>query len=47
VRSVCEGYREYQAGAQLAQERWQQNHSPAQLLDRLLGKATLVRADAA
>ncbi len=47
VRSVCGGYREYQAGAQLEKERWQQNHSPARLLDSLLGPTTLVRADAA
>jgi glycosyltransferase involved in cell wall biosynthesis len=47
VRLVCERYPEYEAGALLERERWQQQHSPERLIERLLGPGTPARADAA
>ena len=47
VRSVCERYPEYEARALLTREHWQRQHSPALLVERLLGASTPARADAA
>ena len=39
VRSICEQYQEYAARRGVAQGHWRQNHSPARLVDCLLGTA--------
>ena len=38
VRSVCDRYPEYKERARLARDRWQRTHSPARLMDCLLGR---------
>jgi hypothetical protein len=47
VRSICERYHEYAAAARLAEGLFRQKHSPAQLIDCLLGSGSMPRADAA
>jgi hypothetical protein len=47
VTSICERYHEYAARARLAQEKWRQNHSPARLIDCLIGPVRQARSDAA
>ena len=47
VRSVFDNYPEYRERAQSARSRWQQFHSPAHLVNCLLGLKILSRASAA
>jgi hypothetical protein len=47
VQSICERYQQYAARARVAQGKWRQNHSPARLLDCLLGARRQARFDAA
>jgi glycosyltransferase involved in cell wall biosynthesis len=47
VRSVCDNYPEYQERALLARELWQRRHSPACLVDCLIGRQMRSHANAA
>ena len=47
VRSICERYQEYWARARVVQAHWRENHSPARLVDGLLGTMRSARSDAA
>jgi hypothetical protein len=47
VRSICDRYSEYAARARVVQARWRENHSPARLVDGLLGSKRAAHSDAA
>ena len=47
VRSICDRYPEYAARARVVQGNWRENHSPARLVDGLLGTMPAARSDAA
>ena len=47
VRSICDRYPEYAARARVVQGHWRENHSPARLVDGLLGTLPAARSAAA